>query len=48
MPLDYRRINGPEESVPYELFIRKSKSTHKDTAESKLPEASGEQRKICK
>lgn len=45
MPLDYRRINGPDESVPYELFLRKVKSPDKAT---KLPESSGEQRKICK
>lgn len=45
MPLDYRRINGPEESVPYELFLRKVKPSEED---SKLPKSSGEQRKICK
>lgn len=33
MPIDHKRINGPEESVPYELFARLSGITSEKTFE---------------
>lgn len=50
MPIDHKRINGPDESVPYELFARSATKAKPTPAlsQQELDVDACDQRKICK
>lgn len=51
MPIDHKRINGPEVSVPYNIYTNsncKEERTKNNISERKDGRAHNERREICK